>query len=357
MKIYKISSILIIFCLFGCSSTQPTPAPTSTAIPTLAFRILPTLTAVPTSTPSQITITSKHNQTILKGFKPSFIWLFWSQDGQKLLIGTQETGILVFDVAKKKVIANFEREVVIEQLELSRDRKTFAVLVYPTEAIRLINAETGDLIRTIDITYSRQGRGLTFGADSKLLAFLNKDEEIVILDVTTGEEIRKLPKEESGDILMGTLSFSPDGKSLVTSFIDGTYKVWDTSTWKLQRVFECEDITFYFNLDGSQFATIGGGSQEPAVWDFKSGKKLFDLRSTKPVHITAIDFDLSGKYIAASGAYANSITIYDANTGKPLYELAMGANPVVFSLDGTKLASVDQGENASEVIIWDVNQP
>ena len=355
MNIHRISSVLILFWLFGCRSVQPAPAPTVTVLPTLVFSTVeaPTISPPPTrpkSTFPEIT-TAKDHQTLIKGFKPTFIWLFWLRDGKKLLIGTQETGILVYDGATKKIAANFERDFTIQQLELSPDRKTLAVVVYPASSIRLLDAETGNLIRTIDFTYSWRSRGLTFSPDSTLLASLNQDGEIIVWDVATGKEIKKLPGEESGDYSMSTMLFDPDGKSLVASFVNGTYKVWDTSTWNLQRVFECEDITFSFSPDGSRFATIGGGSLEPAVWDFNSGTKLFDLSSTKPVQITAIDFDPRGNYIAASGRDANTITLYDANTGKPLRELAPGALPLAFSPDGTRLAAVHQGESVSEVIL------
>ncbi len=270
-------------------------------------------------------------------------------------------------MANKKVIANFESDLIIQQLALSPDGKTFAVNVYHANSIRLINSETGDLLKTINFTYSGLG-GLTFSHDSKALASLSEDGEIIVWDLATGKEIMKFLK---GDYMMQRLSFSPDGKSLVASFIDYTYKVWDINTWKLQRVFQCEDTVFLFSPDGSKFATFGGGSHEPAVWDFYSGKKLFNLSAMQSINRTAIAFDPRGRYIAASVEYMISnchncvsvpitvdpITIYDANTGKSLHTLSSGATNLVFSPDGTKLASVSQDENSSEIIIWDMTQP
>jgi WD40 repeat protein len=152
-------------------------------------------------------------------------------------------------------------------------------------------------------------------------------------------------------------TISPNGNSLVASFIDYTYKVWDTTSWKLQRVFECDDTVFQFSPNGQKFVTYGGGSHEPAVWDFNSGRKLFNLSNPQLIDRLAIDFDPSGIYIVAGSGDANAITFYDAKTGKPLRELAMGATNLVFSPNGTKLASVHQDKISSEVIIWDISQP
>jgi WD40 repeat protein len=293
---------------------------------------------------------------MVRGFPSTFLWLFWSKDGRKLLIGTQQIGIIIYDVEYKQVSAKFESNTMIQQLELSRDGKTLAVVVYPTNSIRLINSETGELIRSIPITYFWWG-GMTFSHDDKLLASLNENGEIIIWDVATGKEFKKLPKEEYGEYLMDRLSFSPDGKSLMASFIDHTYRVWDTNTWKLQRVFECEAAVFQFNPDGTRFVTFGGGSHEPVVWDFNSGRKLFNLSNPKLIDMLAIDFDPNGKYIVTGSSDANAIMLYDAKTGEPLRELAMGAANLAFSPDGSKLASVHQGKTSSEVIIWDLHQP
>lgn len=315
---------------------------------------------------------------ILKGFKPDMIrQLFWSKDGGILFIGAQENGIIVYDVIKKKIITRFESNVAVQYAQLSPDGNTFAIvssnnptdtpIFSPSLSIRLINAETGNLIKTINTT-NFWWISLSFSPDSKTLAALNNNEEIVLWDVATGKEIKMLIKKGDGNHLIQSADFNPDGKSLVASFVDNTYKVWDTRTWKLQREFLCGDIGFQFNPDGSKFATGGVGNFKPAVWEFSSGKKLFDL-STKNHARAAINFDPSGKYIAVSVEYTmyddsgirttivDPVTIFDANTGQLLRELAIKAINLKFNPNGTKLALVSQNENSSEIIIWDMNQP
>ena len=385
MKINKVSSVIIVFCLFGCSSTQIEPTPIFTAIPVATMQpletpvISPTSTSTtsPTSTAPEITTTTKDNQMILKGFKPDTIQrLFWSKDGSRLFISTPD-GIIVYDVANKKIITRLESNVVGQYfVELSPDGNTFAVVSSNNPihtpifniSIRLINAETGNLIKTININNFGLV-GLTFSPDSKTLAALNKNEEIALWDVATGKEVKTLHKKDYGNYLIQRVYFNPDGKSLVASFIDYTYKVWDTSTWKLQREFFCGDTVFQFNPDGSKFATEGVGNFKPAVWEFSSGEKLFDLSAKSHSRATAIDFDQSGKYIAVSVEHTiyddsgipttivDPVTIFDANTGQFLRELAIRAVNLKFSPNGTKLALVSQNENSSEIIIWDMNQP
>jgi WD40 repeat protein len=383
MKINKISTLILAPFLFGCSlipesvSMPARSEPTSLTIhatntyqSTAAPKVssTPTSTILPESTTPEITTTTDDNQTILKGFKPDIIrWLFWSKDGKALTIGTQESGVILYDLVNKKVTANFENgPPIIQDLALSPDEKTLAVVIYATDSIRLVNPETGNLMKTLYITGYWPGGpgGLAFSPDSKVLASANhKDREIILWEVATGKEITRL---FTSDYWIGKLSFSPDGKSLMASSWYTTFRVWDTNTWKLQRTFGGDSSGFSFSADGSKFATFGRETQEPVVWDFDNGKKLFDLSNTQP-KITAITYDPSGKYIAVSGANGGNttidttITIYDANTGKHLREFVTGYHTVTttlaFSPDGTKLASAGLEENPGEVTIWDMNQP
>ena len=375
MKKHKISFVILVLFLFGCSSVQPESVPTLTPIPTHPRptieipKALPP-TTLPESESLEITTTFTENQIIIKGFQSTFIrWLNWSKDGKTLLIGTQEHGIIIYDVVNKKVILNFENGMIIQNLALSPDEKILALVISSTDSIRLVNPETGNLIKTLYITRYWPG-SLTFSPDSKVLVSANdRDGKIIVWDVSSGKEISQLFR---GDYELGNLSFSPDGNLLMASSMDNSFRVWDTHTWKLQRTFGGGCCAFSFSPDGSKFATSSGGPYEKlhhgelAIWDFNTGKKLFNLSNSLPRTI-AIAYNPSGEYIAVGGSnggstnIANTITIYNVNTGKYLRELAVGyyAQPMAlaFSPDGTKLASVSQDEHTGEIIIWDINQP
>jgi WD40 repeat protein len=375
MKINNISSLIIILCLFGCSSIQPelmptfTPIPTNTLQPITTAEPFSTLTVTPENA-TEITTTAKDNQTILKGFQGYVFWLAWSKDGNRLLIGTEKSGVIIYNLAQKKVIANFYQDLptdlVMQNLALSPDGNILAVVIYSEHSIHLINPETGDLIKTLDLNYCCP-RGLSFSVDNKVLAS-STDKEIILWDITTGKEIKKLFTD---NYPTGKIWFTPDGKSLIARFgQDHTFRIWNTNTWELQKTLQLEFLgNISFSPDGNKFATIGPEfDAKVSVWDFQSGEKLFNLNGAQ-LWARAIDYDPSGKYIAVGGSggddtIIHKITVWDANTGKYVRDLITGyyvaTNILAFSPDGTKLAS---GGNApeditkSEVIIWDMTHP
>jgi WD40 repeat protein len=371
MKKNKITSLILVFFLFGCSSIKSIPTfastPVNTPQPLESPSVLSTPSALPTvleNVASEITTAFKDNQIIISGFQPTIIrWLHWSKDGKTLLIGTQENGVTIYDVVNKRATLNFDNGMIIQNLELSPDEKYLAVVVYATDSIRLLNPETGELIKTLPVTYYWPG-SLAFSPDSRLLAAINtRDGKIFLWDIASGKEIKQLIK---GDNELGRLLFTPDGTLLMISATGHSCKVWDTNTWEIRRRFSGECGRFTFSPDDDNILTSSSETHTLAVWDFNSGKKLFTLSISQP-RITATAYDLSGKYIAVSGANGgnstikNSITIFDANTGKYLRELPLGyyaqAIALAFNPDGTQLASVSQEEGSGAVIIWNINQP
>ena len=368
MKINKISSLILVLFLVGCSSvstltstpTLPEPTSTFTPIPTDTPRPTETLTPLPTSTPTVVVETtpaelikvSKNKQTILKDFQGTALSLAWTKDGKTLFVGTEKSGLIIYDVVNKKVVANSGNGLQIQALALSPDEKTLAVGVANDGSIRFINPKTGDLMNTLSPTHDNWVQVLTFSPDGKVLASSGDDGQIILWDIAISKEIKQLYK---GDAWIWGMSFSPDGKSLIAgSDVASTFRVWDTTSWELQRTFSgdfANDLAF--SPDGSKFATAGGGIHEANIWDFASGKKLFNLSGLQG-WVWAVAYSPNGKYVA-SGGVGDVVVVWDANTGNRAYELATGDDfiqTLAYNSDGTKLAS-----GGSEVVIWDMSQP
>lgn len=93
---------------------------------------------------------------------------------------------------------------------------------------------TGDELRTLDNRYAIRVKQLTFSSDGRLLAGGGIDG-IKIWDFETGEQIQRIEKSRNISFhkhldCIGSLVFSPDNKTILSSGEDGLIQVWDIST-------------------------------------------------------------------------------------------------------------------------------
>jgi RNA polymerase sigma factor (sigma-70 family) len=78
---------------------------------------------------------------------------------------------------------------------------------------------------------------LAFSADDKTLVFENPQAGIMVADVTTGRELRRLKPEGRNDSPTSqdsalALALSPDGKRLAVSWMSNTIELWDLASGK-----------------------------------------------------------------------------------------------------------------------------
>jgi WD40 repeat protein len=110
-----------------------------------------------------------------------------------------------------------------------------------------------------------------------------------------------------------TAQFSPDGKKVLTSAVDGTARVWEAGTGKLLATLPHGGIfRAAFSPDGSQIVTTNNNG--PArVWDWPHSKLVL-LVGGEPA-VGWAQFSPDGKRILTSGSAAR---VWDATTGQPL---------------------------------------
>jgi Flp pilus assembly protein TadD len=164
---------------------------------------------------------------------------------------------------------------------------------------------------------------------------------------------------------VGRVSFSPDGKRIISGAWDGTVKVWDAQTGTPllgldvanQRV-----SSVSFSHDGKRIlATSAGGFVngklvEPGmatVWEARTQAPIVELKGdTLPVEY--VSFSPDGTRIVTAGD-ASAAKIWDARTGKHLFDLSgntHGTTCLAYSPDGTRIFT---GTMSSPGRIWDAN--
>ena len=198
--------------------------------------------------------------------------------------------------------------------------------------------------------HTRAVKTVSFSPDGKRIVSGSGDETIRIWDATTGKELETLEGHTAG---VTSVSFSPDGKRIVSGSSDNTIRIWDATTGKEFETLKghTADVeTVSFSPDGKRIVS-GSWDNTIRIWDATTGKELETLEGHTRA-VKTVSFSPDGKRIV-SGSWDETIRIWDATTGKELETLEGHTNivySVSFSPDGKRIVS---GSSDRTIRIWD----
>jgi cell division protein FtsB len=165
------------------------------------------------------------------------------------------------------------------------------------ENIRLVNAETGAVLATMD----HPGGALVMDMDETtgILASGGNDHAVYVWDLTGRLLLKKLTGHASD---VTGLAFSPDGSWLASASQDGAIMLWDCFTWQIRTVLEGHPggvRALAFSPFGSLLVTAGGDNQV-RLWEVETGNLAAMLEGT--TGLEALAFSPDGGLLAAAGA-------------------------------------------------------
>lgn len=208
-------------------------------------------------------------------------------------------------------------------------------------------------------------RSLAFSPDNRVIVSAGgntEDFDIRIWDVTTGSLLNVL-KGHTG--IVWQVTFSPDGRLLVSGSGDGTARIWDMETGEQIKTLEFpgEVSSLAFSPDGQTLA-VGGtdGFPNAAIWTFSVSDWQQQLKLLEFWNIPSILFSPDGTRIAGGGTSRNA-RIWQASNGAEeavLYHSHQVAT-LVLSPDGRTIAAglctspADAGQcSQSSIWLWDM---
>lgn len=205
--------------------------------------------------------------------------------------------------------------------------------------------ETGRPIAPIRAKISPDGKFAAVGSANRL---------VQVWDLQGGRLLREI-LASTDDVY--PITFLGGGKSLVIrNWDDGSLEEWDLSSgrkrWSWQGQFNDWDLGCAFSPDESQCLTLDFFRGDGRLHDMNTGHDVsFDLKVRQPYYAA---FSPDGKRFAASSALG-FVKVFETGTFQAVATLSgfmLGVRSVVFTPDGTRLATTSDGIEA--IKLWDV---
>ncbi|MGE0883454.1 MAG: AAA-like domain-containing protein [Blastocatellales bacterium] len=245
----------------------------------------------------EVKIWDLSTMTVTKIFGDSgsgVIALSISPDGKRIATANNDGGATVWDASTGKLLntmrGHSERIITIS---ISPDGKLLAT-GSSDHTVRIWDFDTGREIKAIR-GHTDEIASVAFSPDGKYLATAG-EKTVKIWDLATMGEFKILAQPAS----VAMVSYSPDGKTLAVATSDGTIRLWDIATSKINIILvghHAAVINVVFFPDGNRVAT-GSFDGTVKIWDVGTGLELLSVRHKNLIHRLAISPD--GKTIAAS---------------------------------------------------------
>ena len=286
------------------------------------------------------------NRVFLKGDTSKVDRIAFSPDGQTVAGGTWNDEVLLWNVdtgARKATLLGHTHA--INSIAFSPDGRTLASGSWD-KTIRLWDVSTSAHQATL--TEHTEGVShVAFSPDGETFVSSSYNEDKVILwDTVTWEQ------KAAFNIDINCFAVSPDSSTLATGSWRGELHLWDiaTGTHKITLMGHLSTVgSLTFSPDGKTLASAGDGKLY--LWDIASGARKLEITGHTS-SVSTITFSPDGRTLA-SGSY-EKILLWDTGTAKHEATLFVGDwtpnASLAFSPDGKTLAS----ERGSLIHLWDV---
>lgn len=283
----------------------------------------------------------------LAGHTDSIYAIDFSPDGTRLLTGSYDKLLILWNVATGEQIATLKHHTgPVYSAQFSPDGKSL-VSCGADQTVKLWNAETGERI----LTLSEATKGVNaavFHPQGNELAAGGVDRTIRVYE-WNGTTARFKRGAFAHDAAILALAYSPDGSTLFSSSEDRRVKAWDVATLRERHTYELQPdwpLTLAVNHAGTHLA-CGLFNGALPVFDTRSASRVQQLLAAAPVSeepgqsialALAVVEDAAPSPAAAPAAPNPPTPRFDSISPRSVSR----GQTVVLTLSGQNLASADR---------------
>jgi WD40 repeat protein len=296
-------------------------------------------------------------QAVFSGHKGEVLAVACSADGRRLVSGSADGDILVWDAEGGQQLACLHgHEDQVNCVACTPDGQRLASGSRDA-TVRLWDADGGPA-RLCLRGHAGEVLGVALSRDGQRLASAGHDQTVRIWDADTGRELACLTGHTNK---VTGVAFAPDGRRLASGSYDRTVRLWDLDSGKeLTCLQGHEGVVTSVAFDGSGERVVSGCSDGTVGWwDASSGRQLASLKEHKD-RVTAVACSgetsggRAGRIISAS--YDATVHVWSMEDLRLLLSLhghEHGVYGVACSADGRFVVS---GSPDKTVRLWETSE-
>jgi WD40 repeat protein len=198
------------------------------------------------------------------------------------------------------------------------------------ELLQLVGHSGEGYVR-IGAGYSGSVNQVAWSPDGSLLVTAGDDGIVWFWDGTSGEKLTSIQmnistgNSQASDLVVWSITWSPDGSYLAAGSGDGNMQVWEVS--RLERIIEVkaheQHITYLAWSPLEERLVSAGADGQARVWNVARDNMVLSLPENQYV---GADWSPDGKHIAVGfdpprdQKYGGVVSVWDIATGKPVFE-------------------------------------
>ena len=272
-----------------------------------------------------------------------------SSDSKLVAVGRDDASILVWETSTGRRIRRIQLGPwnIAHRIAFSHDGKTIAAAQGDDSVLQLWDLASGKE-RAHFLTHRGGASHVSFSPDGKVVAVSDEAGEIVVWDVLSGKEIRRITdgprqiwdvpmKEDDRRLLCarigpsGYIAFSADGQTILSVGRDGSLRFWNARSGALVKAIALDHGAQIgpaaFSPATRLIAVSSAGGDTIGVWDTITGGLIRRVSTKAEGAVRAVTLSSDARAIAAAGD-DRSVRLWDA-TEMRLLDCFLGAQDSV----------------------------